>query len=158
MIKVKLMEKEYFNGDKERSTMENGRMVWKKAMVYGKALKGIHTLDNGRTAKLMVMECMFGRQETSMKVSGKLAWGTVTALISLVMVINISASITMGSLKVSDSTNGLMETATPDCLRRVLRKAKVNGARKLILERKSTILSKVSIKAIWKMAMENLPG
>lgn len=42
-------------------------------MDSGKELKGILILDNGKIAKPKVMEFIYGKMETSMKVNGKLA-------------------------------------------------------------------------------------
>ena len=67
---VKLMEKEYIIGLTEKYMMENGEMESKKVMECGEVFLVIHTLVNGRIARLMDMVSINGKMETDMKVLG----------------------------------------------------------------------------------------
>jgi hypothetical protein len=67
------MGRECFIGNKEKYMMENGLKGLRKGMEYGRGLKEIHILVNGRIVRLMGMECMCGRMGIDMRESGKLA-------------------------------------------------------------------------------------
>lgn len=68
--RVRLTEKGFITGTLEKSMMESGNMESKKEMASGKELMAILILENGRTQKLMAMECILGRMETGMKENG----------------------------------------------------------------------------------------
>lgn len=57
----------------EKCTMESGRTELKKAMECGKEYLEIHTLVNGKTAKLMVTEFINGKMAIGMKAAGSIA-------------------------------------------------------------------------------------
>ena len=64
------MEREFIHGIMQKSMMENGGMVSRKAMEYGKESLEIHILENGRTVKQKATEYISGRTETDMKENG----------------------------------------------------------------------------------------
>lgn len=51
--------------------MENGMKGLSKVTESGKEVEENHIQDNGKTVKLMVMECINGRMEIDMKENGK---------------------------------------------------------------------------------------
>jgi len=68
---VKLMVKEYILGKMVKYMMVNGIKEWNKVMVFGKELKMIRILENGRLLKLMATVFILGLTEIGMKVNGK---------------------------------------------------------------------------------------
>jgi hypothetical protein len=70
ILMEKLMEKEHIHGETMKYTMENGKMVKKMAMEYGKVFMEIVILDNGKIAKQKDMESIHGLMETDMKENG----------------------------------------------------------------------------------------
>ena len=73
MLTEKQTEKELLVGLMEKLMMVNGWMGLKTVMVYGKEKAGILILDNGKIAKQMDMEYMYGQLVIDMKANGKLA-------------------------------------------------------------------------------------
>lgn len=108
----KPMEKVSLHGSMVKCMTVNGLMVLKKVTAFGKALKEIATLVNGKTPRLMVMVYIFGRMVISMKESGKHVLDMVMVLISLPMVISILVSTDMGIRKALVNIDGLMVILT----------------------------------------------
>ncbi len=70
---AKLMVKESTHGRMGKCMMANGKLESKRDMESGEAFMVIHTLENGKIAKLMGMEFIIGRMVTDMKESGNSA-------------------------------------------------------------------------------------
>lgn len=98
MWKAKLMARACLVGSMEKFTMVNGSEESKKAMVFGKAPKAIHTLANGSIPKQRAMVCINGKMEISMKESGKPVSDMGMDPISFLMAIIMSASIGTATL------------------------------------------------------------
>jgi hypothetical protein len=77
----------------------------------------IHSLDNGKIAKLKDTEFILGLMVIGMKVSGRNALEMVMVLIFLQMEISIQVNIKMENLKVLECINGQMEIRTKVSLR-----------------------------------------
>jgi hypothetical protein len=66
----RLMVREFIHGLMQKFMMENGGMVLRKAMEYGRESLEIHILENGRIVKQKAMEYISGRTEIGMKENG----------------------------------------------------------------------------------------
>lgn len=67
---VRPMEKVCIHGIMEKSMMESGIVVSNMVMAFGKVFMVTLILENGDTQKQRGMECIIGRMEIDMKVSG----------------------------------------------------------------------------------------
>jgi hypothetical protein len=135
-------------------------------MEYGGARRVTRILDNGKWAKLMDMEYMFGETAIDMKVNGEHVSETATGLTSSQTTTNILANIVMGIPTASDNINGLTETHMLESFLMEWSMERESGERsqnKTLLmtqekQREYAINLKVSTEEIKKTAMENSIG
>ena len=92
--------------------MENGLTGKNMDMEFGEAFMEIHSLDNGKIAKLKDTEFILGLMVIGMKVNGGSALEMAMVLIFLQMETSILGNIKKESLKELECINGQMETLT----------------------------------------------
>lgn len=72
LLITRKMVKVNIDGLMVKFMMVSGKMVRNMVVVYGGELEGTHTLENGNSAKLMALVCIYGLMETGTRENSKI--------------------------------------------------------------------------------------
>lgn len=144
------------HGQMEKSTKENGVLVWRRARESGKAFLVTPTSASGDRPKLTAMVSINGKTETDMRVNGRIVSSMDKGQISSLTAMSILDSTNSVSLTDSANTSGRTEATMLAISRMGWNMVKAVGVRKLMLL--TATLMKVNMNSTRSVDLVNSLG